>query len=496
MKLRKLMAGTLAMTMVVSSSMTVFASGGGTPARANEATGTGEAFNHVDKDVYSVTFPTTTEVANIFNYYVDPERAIQGAGTLADGNTAVTPNANGVYFAHPGTPATPAQDASVTAFTIADKTEADEDITVTVPGNTAVTGLTYSKGWKDPSGNAVAGVSVTDNNTTSATAVTLADGDEIVVGTVGVDSCTIASVPGKTAPDADLKIDGVDSLTNVTLTYYDRWVGNDTAKTVVTPTLPAGLTPVDGNTITVAPHQDATPEGAATYESDSVQVNFEGKNSVDADITVRAEVTASAGGKDIALVKDDAALTAATDPALLLTLSVGSKNAAITSSGASVTEQIVGKPNNFAVTTENNKFVYGIRTNTDETPLDTWSSAAVKLSGKTNNKTISDGMTAPSVKLTWSVAKHVDSPTLSATTVSATQNTVTVTNLAGATKVTGVSITPVGKAPVTLASPAKWSYNESTKVLTFVSAVLGGNPGASITVTFDDNSTATLSVAS
>ena len=89
MNLRKLMVGTLAVTMVLGSSMTVFAE-----EQTGNATGTGTSVGHLDKEVLTVTLPTGTD--NTFDYYVDPERVIDLAGHLTD-NTAVTKNADGVW---------------------------------------------------------------------------------------------------------------------------------------------------------------------------------------------------------------------------------------------------------------------------------------------------------------------------------------------------------------------------------------------------------------
>lgn len=244
MKLRKLMAGTLAMTMLVGSSMAVLAED------ANSATGSGTSFDHVDKEITKVTLPTTAEVADVFNYYVDPERAINDAGTLTDGTTAVTPNDDGVYF------------------------------------------------------------------------VTTAE------------------------------------------------------------------------------------DGTKTFASSSKAVSFKGQNSVDVDVSVTATVTPGDADKDITLVEDDAALTAATNPALLMTLKVGSDDQTITTSGATAKATIAGAPDNFEVKADSGKFVYGIKADADE---DTWNTTTVQLAGKTNQKDIPAGagaMTTPTINLTWTIAKH------------------------------------------------------------------------------------------
>lgn len=247
MKLKKLMAGTLAATMVVGSSMSVLADD------ANGASGSGTSFDHVDKEITKVTLPTTTDVANVFNYYVDPERAINDAKTLADGNTTVTPNDDGVYFAVPG-------------------------------------------------------------------------------------------------------------------------------------------------------------DSGTTYASSSKAVDFTGKNSVDVDVTVAATVTAGDADKDIALVADEAALAAATTPALLMKLNVGTDSQAITASGATAKATITGAMDNFEVKGESGQFVFKEKADADASK---WQKTSVQLVGKTNKKDIPTGagsMTTPTINLTWSVAKHQTAP--------------------------------------------------------------------------------------
>lgn len=91
MRLRKLVAGTLAVTMVVGSGFTALVA----DQQTGTATGTGNSVGHVDKEVLTVTLPTNTD--DVFNYHVDPERVIDLAGSLKDGTT-VTKNTEGVYF--------------------------------------------------------------------------------------------------------------------------------------------------------------------------------------------------------------------------------------------------------------------------------------------------------------------------------------------------------------------------------------------------------------
>lgn len=97
---KKILAVALAATMVMGSSMTVFAAGTPTPApsptpQTGTQTGVGTAFNHVDREKIEVTLPVTSN--DTFKYWVDPERLVNDAGKLSETIT-VTGNDDGVYF--------------------------------------------------------------------------------------------------------------------------------------------------------------------------------------------------------------------------------------------------------------------------------------------------------------------------------------------------------------------------------------------------------------
>lgn len=145
-----------------------------------------------------------------------------------------------------------------------------------------------------------------------------------------------------------------------------------------------------------------------SYSSGSDEVEFVGKNSVDVDVSVKAEVTASAEGKDIALVADDAALTAAKTPALLMNLTVGTETKAVTSDGATAKAKLDGVPGNFEATVKDGKYVYAAKDDAEES---SWKKTTIKLAGKTNQMDVAADMTAPTIKLTWTIAKHETAPT-------------------------------------------------------------------------------------
>lgn len=438
MKSRKLMAVALTATMVVGSSVTVFANDPAPTDPSNGATGSGTTFEHVDKDVISVTLPTTAEVADVFNYYVDPERLINDAGTLADGSTAVTGNTDGVYFKNSGTSTgTPAVDASVTTYNITNSgSQVSNGLTVSVPATTTATSLTYK--------------TIVDDSSTD----------------------TYVTKDGWYDTVAQTEVE------NVTVTDDNN--GD------------AAVTPASGDTITVSPYQAGAAGSGTSYSSSSDAVKFVGKNSVDVDVAVKAEVTATDATKDIALVADADALTAAKTPALLMKLKVGSEEKAITSTGATIASaKIAGVSGNFAVTTENGKYVYKIHPdeNNGGTALSPWGETTVQLVGKTNSASVPTGanaMTAPKIKLTWDVNKHAEAYAGS-TEVSSTAKVLTLTMPSGVT-VSKVVLTLNG-TDTTLA--AGNHYVASTTSLN-MAKYSDGWVGGTITVTYSDNHTDTL----
>ena len=211
MKNKKVMALILAATMVVGSSMTVFA------ADANGAESEGTSFEHVNKDVIDVTLPTDTAVATVFDYYVDPEGAIKSAGTLLDGTT-VTGNDDGVYFVNA---AAAAVDGTAT-YTSATNTG---NYTVTVSDLTVNTTYTYDgttdNQWEDGEGNAATvTITITDDDNSDAP-VTPGDGDTVTVsggsaaGTAGYSSHSDAvKFEGKNSVDVDVTVTAAVAATD------------------------------------------------------------------------------------------------------------------------------------------------------------------------------------------------------------------------------------------------------------------------------------------
>lgn len=253
----------------------------------------------------------------------------------------------------------------------------------------------------------------------------------------------------------------------------------------------------DGTT-TVAPNDDGvyfknmSDDGTtvAGYSSSSDAVEFEGKNSVAVDVSVAAEIEATAGDTDIALAADDAALTAAETPTLLLKLTVGTDTKVITSEGATAKASIAGKPNNFGVKVIDNVYKYVVK----DTPTEAWDKTTVQLSGKTNQMDVPADMTAPKVKLTWTVEKHMDSY-LSATTITAVSNSVTVT-LPEDVTISKVELTKTdGTGVVQLTNGNQYTLNETMFTISgsLVTAWVGSDY-TKVVLTFSDDKTETITL--
>ena len=204
------------------------------------------------------------------------------------------------------------------------------------------------------------------------------------------------------ATNAEYKYDGTKwqikkddgSYEDATVTIDVKESDNTTAGTIAA-----------NDTVTVS---GAVAGSAAGASSTSDAVKFEGKNSVDVDVTVTAAVVTEDGKNYITLVEDDAALQAATSPALLMNLKVGNDTKVITSAGTTATAKIEGVPNNFKLDVDSSGsdpvYKYAVKSNASG-----WKSTTVQLSGKTNKVSVPEGDNAlevPKITLTWSVTKH------------------------------------------------------------------------------------------
>ena len=123
-----------------------------------------------------------------------------------------------------------------------------------------------------------------------------------------------------------------------------------------------------------------------------------------------------------------------------------------------------------------------------------WKKTTVQLSGKTNQKDVTSDMTAPQIKLTWTIGKHVDSYA-SASTMSASSNSVTLSLPDGVT----LSKAEITHADGTNAIALSNQYTLNGSVLTVpadnITAWLGLNPAyTKLVLTFSDGKSETITM--
>lgn len=377
---KRFLAMGLAATMVLGSSLAVFAD----DSTSGGSTGAGSTEGHVDEHVISVTLPTVADGETPFNYTVDPERLVDATDGTRYGSVSFTEDAkeNGVYFLT--------------------KTEATED--------------TYEE----------------------------------------VDKTTVST------PDSGT-------------TYYTESGGVYTAAT--------NLTSWDADTV----YYTKTSGQAAGTVYDSKSEKLEAKSMSSADVNLIVEVAAS-DDANIELV-DTKPGSDANDAQLYLALVVGDDTTVI-KSGETVSKEvaIAGVDSNFKATWDSTseKYVYSVVDN----PSD-WNTASFYLTGVASNASAKD-VTVPTLTVTWKYEDPTEastSPSLSATEISTSANTVTVSN----GTVSGIVLTKADGTETTLTESKHYTIDGD--VITFGSFVgNSANVGATVTVSFEEGGSATLTI--
>lgn len=141
-KTKKWMAVALATTMVLGSTITVFAADGdeNTPATSGSTVGAGTSEGHVDKHVINVILPTVAEGSNPFAYTMDAERLIQetDGGKYAGATFPTAESDTGVYFLT----GTNTYANTSAALKVVSKSSVDVKLTVEVTVTSADTDIT------------------------------------------------------------------------------------------------------------------------------------------------------------------------------------------------------------------------------------------------------------------------------------------------------------------------------------------------------------------
>ena len=138
--------------------------------------------------------------------------------------------------------------------------------------------------------------------------------------------------------------------------------------------------------------------GEKAYDDKSTVLKAKSESSADVKLTVDVEVESAA--TDITLVDAAPALTgegAVTDPQLYLALKVDDTTKAVKSSEkVSIETTIAGKDSNFETVVESGAYVYKAKTGDSIT----WNEAEIQMSGVAS-KASAEGLTAPTLKVTW-----------------------------------------------------------------------------------------------
>lgn len=138
--------------------------------------------------------------------------------------------------------------------------------------------------------------------------------------------------------------------------------------------------------------------GEKAYDDKSTVLKAKSESSADVKLTVDVEVESAA--TDIELVDAAPALSgenAVTDPQLYLALKVDDTTKAVKSSEkVSIETTIAGKDSNFETVVESGAYVYKAKTGDSIT----WNEAEIQMSGVAS-KASAEGLTAPTLKVTW-----------------------------------------------------------------------------------------------
>jgi hypothetical protein len=156
--------------------------------------------------------------------------------------------------------------------------------------------------------------------------------------------------------------------------------------------------------------------GQNAFDSKSTELKATSLSSADIKLTVDVEVEGK--DTDIALVDEAPDLTdESADPELYLELKVDDETEAVSATEkVSIETTIAGKNGNFETTVKNGAYVYEAKTGDSIT----WNEATIQMSGVVS-KSSAEGLTAPTLKVTWKWEDPAATPTDVAPSATATQ---------------------------------------------------------------------------
>lgn len=226
-----------------------------------------------------------------------------------------------------------------------------------------------------------------------------------------------------------------------------------------------------------------------TYTNKSAAQEVVNQNAQDVDVTIKLEQK-TAGDSIIKYAESETFDAADTENKLYLAVTddaaTDAKVAALKATGvATLTTTVAGVPGNYEPGyTAADGYKYTLKT----TGLTDWNKCSYKLTGAINkNATWKDDVSFPAIKVTWNVKEHRDSA-LSASSVSATANTLTVTDAT----VKKVTLVQASGNQVVCTAGDHYRFAEGT--LTLKVAMLSGNVGGSLKIELSTGEIETVSI--
>lgn len=174
--------------------------------------------------------------------------------------------------------------------------------------------------------------------------------------------------------------------------------------------------------------------GDKTFANTSTEYQIINKSSCNVELTVKAEVEATAGGTDITLDSNGKNSVSANtiDPKLYLGLKVGSDEQGVPSTGdTTITKILAGKPDNFTVAVKDGEYVYEPKA--EITP---WKAMSVSMTGEASKCDIDSTTTAPKVIVTWSWQEDTSGQSAATDAVDAVEGPQVIMNKNGTIRIT------------------------------------------------------------
>ena len=251
----------------------------------------------------------------------------------------------------------------------------------------------------------------------------------------------------------------------------------------------------------------------STKTKTSNELSITNNSQFDVDVSLTAKMTGLSGeGYKIDMAADDTFTDAnsnnLTNTSLYLGLvyetaaannvdAVASTTKALVADAAGLTAEVTlgGMPSNYTIGKDGSgNYIY----EQIDSPATATGIAKFKMVGACNPNAdwsaIDDLETpaAPTVEVVWSVEKHSDSY-LSGKTISSSSNVLNV-SLPNGVSISSVTLTKTSGAVATFTSGNQYTYSSANGTITFLATMITANTGGTITVTFSDGTSETITI--